>query len=73
MTSVLGRAALALVLLLLLAPGARADLGSVDTALGEISFDEVQVSPDGGRVAFITRRNDFEHDREVYGPMSLSA
>jgi hypothetical protein len=35
------RAALAVALLLVLAPGARADLGDVDTALGEISFEEV--------------------------------
>jgi dipeptidyl aminopeptidase/acylaminoacyl peptidase len=58
------RAALALALLFSLASGTRADLGDVDTALGEISFEEVQVSPDGSRLAFITRRNDFEHDRE---------
>jgi len=58
------RAALAAALLLFLTSGARADLGNVDTALGEISFEEVQVSPDGSRLAFITRRNDFEHDRE---------
>jgi dipeptidyl aminopeptidase/acylaminoacyl peptidase len=59
------RALLALALLLSLAPGARADLGDVETSLGEISFDEVQVSPDGSRLAFITRRNDFAQDREV--------
>jgi dipeptidyl aminopeptidase/acylaminoacyl peptidase len=59
------RAALALVLLLSLTPDARADLGDPDTWLGEISFAEVQVSPDGRRVAFLTRRNDFERDREV--------
>ncbi len=61
----LARAVLALVLLLSVAPGARADLGDVDTSLGEISFDEMQVAPDGSRLAFITRRNDFAHDREV--------
>jgi len=60
------RAALSIVLLLTLAPSARADLGDVDTALGETMFDEVQVSPDGTRLAFITRRNDFEHDREDF-------
>lgn len=59
------RLALVIVLLLSFAPGARADLGDIDTSLGEISFDEVQVSPDGSRLAFITRRNDFERDREV--------
>ncbi len=59
------RAFLALALLLSLAPGARADLGDVETSLGEISFDEVQVSPEGSRLAFITRRNDFAQDREV--------
>jgi dipeptidyl aminopeptidase/acylaminoacyl peptidase len=60
------RAALAAVLLLSLAPDTRADLGDVDTSLGEVSFDEVQVSPDGRRLAFITRRNDFERDREAF-------
>lgn len=60
------RCILALVLLLTLTPGARADLGDVDTSLGEISFDEMQVAPDGGRLAFITRANDFEHDREAF-------
>ena len=59
------RAALAAALLLTLASGARADLGDFDTSLGEIAFDEVQVSPDGSRLAFITRGNDFEQDREV--------
>jgi len=66
MTLHLSRAAPALALLLALAPGARADLGDVDTSLGEISFSEVQISPDGSRLAFITRRNDFEHDREAF-------
>lgn len=56
---------MAVVLLLLLASGARADLGDVDTALGEIAFEEVQVSPVGSRLAFITRGNDFERDREA--------
>jgi dipeptidyl aminopeptidase/acylaminoacyl peptidase len=65
------RTALAVVLLLTLAPGARADLGDVETSLGEISFDEVQVSPDGTRLAFITRRNDFEHDREAFAVSML--
>lgn len=58
------RAALAAALLLTLASGAWADLGDFDTSLGEIAFDEVQVSPDGSRLAFITRGNDFERDRE---------
>ena len=60
------RAALAAALLLTLASRARADLGDVDTSLGEISFEEVQVSPDGRRLAFISRRNDFERDREAF-------
>ena len=59
------RAALAITLLLALAPGARANLGDVDTALREVAFDEVQISPDGNRLAFLTRGNDFQHDREV--------
>ncbi len=59
------RAALTAALLFTLVSGARADLGDVETSLGEIVFDEVQVSPDGSRLAFITRRNDFEQDREV--------
>ena len=60
------RAALAcFVLLPLLASGTHADLGDVDTALAEISFEEVQVSPDGSRLAFIARHNDFEKDREA--------
>ena len=65
------RAALAVVLLLSLSPAAHADLGDVETALGEISFDEVQVSPDGARLAFITRQNDFEHDREAFAVWML--
>jgi dipeptidyl aminopeptidase/acylaminoacyl peptidase len=60
------RAALAIPLLLVLTAGARADLGDVVTSLGELSFDEVQVSPDGGRIAFILRKNDFERDREEH-------
>ncbi len=43
-----------------------ADLSDVQTFLGETAFDEVQVSPDGSRLAFVTRRNDFEHDREAF-------
>lgn len=58
------RAVLIAALLFTLASGARADLGDVETSLGEVVFDEAQVSPDGSRVAFITRRNDFEQDRE---------
>lgn len=65
------RCILALVLLLTLTPGARADLGDIDTSLGEISFDEMQVAPDGGRLAFITRVNDFEHDREAFAVWTL--
>ena len=59
------------VFLLFLSLGARADLGDVETSLGEITFDEVQVSPDGSRLAFITRGNDFEHDREAFGVWTL--
>jgi dipeptidyl aminopeptidase/acylaminoacyl peptidase len=59
------RTALAVALLLSLAPAVHGDLGDVDTALGEVSFEEAQVSPDGGRLAFITRRNDLQDDREV--------
>src|SRR5262245_30654699 len=65
------RAFVVLVLLLTTASGARADLGDVETSLGEISFDEVQVSPDGSRLAFITRHNDFEHDREAFAVWTL--
>jgi len=65
------RAGLTVALLLVLTPAARADLGDVDTSLGEISYEEVQVSPDGSRLAFITRRNDFELDREVFAVWML--
>ncbi len=65
------RSTLIFVFLLVLAPGAQADLGDVDTSLGEISFDEVQVAPDGGRLAFITRVNDFEQDREAFAVWTL--
>ena len=44
------RAVLAVALLLTLSFGASADLGDFDTSLREIAFDEVQVSPDEGRV-----------------------
>lgn len=61
------RALLAVALLLALTPGLRAaGLGDVDTALSEVSFDEVQVAPDGTRLAYIARRNDLEQDREVF-------
>lgn len=36
----------------------------VEEFLGETAFDEVQVSPDGRRVAFLSRTNDFARDRE---------
>ncbi len=48
-----------------------ADLSNVEVFLGEVSFDEVQVSPDGFQVAFVTRRNDFAHDREVFAVWKL--
>jgi dipeptidyl aminopeptidase/acylaminoacyl peptidase len=48
-----------------------ADLSSVETFLGETSFVEVQVAPDGSRVAFVTRGNDFVRDREVFTVWSV--
>lgn len=36
----------------------------VEEFLGEVAFDEIQVSPDGRRVAFLARTNDFRNDRE---------
>ncbi len=65
------RAVLAVFLLLALPTAARADLGDVDTSLSEVAFEEVQASPDGRRLAFITRRNDFERDREVVAVWTL--
>ncbi|HEX6902814.1 MAG TPA: S9 family peptidase [Thermoanaerobaculia bacterium] len=55
-----------LVLLFLLAPvpGPAADLADIRTFLSDTSYDEVRVSPDGSRLAFLARRNDFEADRE---------
>jgi dipeptidyl aminopeptidase/acylaminoacyl peptidase len=43
-----------------------ADLANVEVFLSQTSFDEVQLSADGSRLAFIARRNDFAHDREVF-------
>lgn len=43
-----------------------ADLSDIETFLGEKSFDEVQVSPDGSRLAFLLHENDFAKDREVF-------
>ena len=43
-----------------------ADLSDIETFLGEKSFDEVQVSPDGSRLAFLLHENDFARDREVF-------
>ncbi|MFP5287399.1 MAG: prolyl oligopeptidase family serine peptidase, partial [Thermoanaerobaculia bacterium] len=40
---------------------------TIEEFLGETSYDEVRVSPDGRRVAFIARTNDFEGDREDAG------
>ena len=62
------RAILTIALLLSLAPAAHADLGDVETALGEVAFDEARVSPDGGRLAFITRRNDELWLLDLAGP-----
>jgi len=58
------RSFVVLVLCLAAVAAAAADLSHIETFLGEISYDEVQVSPDGSRLAFVTRRNDFERDRE---------
>src|SRR5205085_208659 len=60
------RSILAVVLWLAAAAAPAADLSDAQTFLGQTAFDEVQVSPDGSRLAFITRRNDFERDREAY-------
>ncbi|HEV3072979.1 MAG TPA: prolyl oligopeptidase family serine peptidase [Thermoanaerobaculia bacterium] len=60
-----------LVLWLAAAPASAADLSDVETFLGETAFDEVQVSPDGSLLAFVTRRNDFAHDREELGVWTL--
>ncbi|HEV3072981.1 MAG TPA: hypothetical protein VHB47_01080, partial [Thermoanaerobaculia bacterium] len=60
-----------LVLWLAAAPASAADLSDVETFLGETAFDEVQVSPDGSLLAFVTRRNDFAHDREEFGVWTL--
>ncbi|MFL6235961.1 MAG: hypothetical protein ACJ76N_22710 [Thermoanaerobaculia bacterium] len=51
---------------LALMPAAAADLSDVQTFLSQTSYDEVRISPDGTRLAFIARRNDFERDREVF-------
>ncbi len=47
-------------------PASAADLSNVETFLGQTAYDEVQLSPDGSRLAFLTRRNDFERDRESF-------
>jgi dipeptidyl aminopeptidase/acylaminoacyl peptidase len=58
--------ALAVLFALAPSPAPAAGLSDVETFLGETAFDEAQVSPDGSRLAFLARRNDFEHDREVF-------
>jgi dipeptidyl aminopeptidase/acylaminoacyl peptidase len=61
-------------LLLLLGTAAAApaaDLADVETFLGQVSFDEVRLSPDGSRLAFITHRDDSGRDREVYTLWSI--
>jgi dipeptidyl aminopeptidase/acylaminoacyl peptidase len=58
------RIAFAILLLSSFVPTVHADLAEVDAWLGEVSFDEVQISPDGSRIAFIVRKNDIERDRE---------
>lgn len=60
-----------LMLWLAAVPATAVDLSDVETFLGETTFDEVQVSPDGSRLAFVTRRNDFAHDREELGVWML--
>src|ERR1700681_3338010 len=59
------RSALAVFFLLTAAPATAADLSDIQTFLGQTAYEEAQISPDGARLAFIARRNDFEHDREV--------
>lgn len=53
-------------LYLALMPASAADLSDVQTFLGQTAYDEVRISPDGSRLAFIARRNDFERDREAF-------
>jgi dipeptidyl aminopeptidase/acylaminoacyl peptidase len=57
---------LSLLSLLSLAAASAAGLSDVQTFLGQTAYDEVRLSPDGSRLAFIARRNGFEHDREVF-------
>jgi dipeptidyl aminopeptidase/acylaminoacyl peptidase len=59
------RSLLAVVLCLTASSASAADLADAQTFLGQTAYDEVRISPDGARLAFITRRNDFERDREV--------
>jgi dipeptidyl aminopeptidase/acylaminoacyl peptidase len=62
------------VLLLLLgtiAAAPAADLSNIETFLGAVSFDEVRLSPEGSRLAFITHRDDLEADREVFTVWSI--
>jgi dipeptidyl aminopeptidase/acylaminoacyl peptidase len=58
------RVAFAVLLLMTAVPAITADLSDVQTFLGQTAYDEARISPDGARLAFITRRNDFEQDRE---------
>ncbi len=58
------RMLLALLFLLAPASGLAVDLADVRTFLSDTSYDEVRVSPDGGRLAFLARWNDFKADRE---------
>jgi|GEM_PF-5539289 len=59
------RSAVAAFFLLTAASATAADLSDIQTFLGQTAYDEAQISPDGARLAFIARRNDFEHDREI--------
>jgi dipeptidyl aminopeptidase/acylaminoacyl peptidase len=40
-----------------------ADLANVRDFVDETQFQEIQISPDGTHLAFITRTNDWQHDR----------
>lgn len=60
----MARPLLLLFLLLAPVPAAGADLADIKTFLSDTSYDEVKVSPDGNRLAFLARRNDFDADRE---------
>ncbi len=61
------RAALAVLAASLLAPPALAQPGyPIDVYLGEVAFLEVSLSPDGRRLAFVTRQDDPVRDIEEH-------